>query len=81
MYGYAFSLFLVAVGALLRYAVTTSTNGFDFNVAGAILMVVGAVGLVFTFGARLLDHDEYVKPTNVIDDDPLRPVRRRRWYR
>ena len=58
MYGYAFSLFLVAVGAILEFAVTAKTNGFDFNAAGVVLMIIGIVGLLFTAAARLLWHDE-----------------------
>ena len=42
------SLFLIAVGAILRYAVTASVAGIDLDVAGLILMVVGAVGLAIS---------------------------------
>lgn len=80
--GYAFSLFLVAVGAILQYAVTGSVEGVDLDVVGVILMVLGIIGLIVTFGTHLLIHDEYAeRPTNVVEDDPLRPVRRRKWYR
>ena len=40
------SLFLIAVGAILRYAVTADISGIDLDVAGLILMIVGAAGLV-----------------------------------
>jgi Domain of unknown function (DUF6458) len=40
------SLFLIAVGAVLRYAVDATVAGFDIQTAGLILMVIGAVGLV-----------------------------------
>lgn len=40
------SLFLIAVGAILKYAVTADVAGVDLNVVGVILMVVGVVGLV-----------------------------------
>jgi hypothetical protein len=39
------SLFLIAVGAILRFAVTWHVAGIDLQTAGVILMVVGAVGL------------------------------------
>ena len=39
------SLFLIAVGAVLRFAVTVSTHGFDIHTIGVILMIVGGVGL------------------------------------
>jgi hypothetical protein len=40
------SLFLIAVGAILKYAVTAHVEGFDINTAGVVLMVVGVIGLV-----------------------------------
>jgi hypothetical protein len=40
------SLFLIAVGAILRYAVTATVAGVDVQTAGLILMVIGVVGLV-----------------------------------
>ena len=40
------SLFLFAVGAILKYAVTARVAGIDLNVVGVILMIVGIVGLV-----------------------------------
>lgn len=40
------SIILIAVGAVMAYAVTVETEGFNINTAGVILMVVGAIGLV-----------------------------------
>lgn len=40
------SLFLIAVGAILRFAVTATTSAFNIQTVGLILMIVGAVGLV-----------------------------------
>ena len=40
------SIFLVAVGAILRYAVTDSISGIDLATIGLILMIAGIVGLV-----------------------------------
>jgi membrane-bound ClpP family serine protease len=43
------SLALIALGAILKFAVTTdSTHGFNIEAAGVILMIVGALGLVIT---------------------------------
>jgi hypothetical protein len=39
------SLFLIAVGAILKYAVTEHVNGINLQNAGVILMVLGGVGL------------------------------------
>jgi len=46
--GLGVSLFLIAVGAILTWAVTATTNGIDLNVVGVILMVVGAAGLILS---------------------------------
>jgi hypothetical protein len=43
------SLFLIAVGAILRYAITDSINGIDLATVGLILLVVGVIGLVLSF--------------------------------
>jgi hypothetical protein len=42
------SLLLIAVGAILRYAVTATVSGIDLNVVGLVLMIVGIVGLVIS---------------------------------
>lgn len=42
------SLFLVAVGAILRFAVTADFAGIDIQVVGTILMVVGVVGFAIS---------------------------------
>jgi hypothetical protein len=42
------SLFLIAAGAILKYAVTTDLSGIDLQTTGVILMVVGVVGLVIS---------------------------------
>jgi hypothetical protein len=41
------ALVLLAVGAILRFAIaTTATHGIDLRAVGDILMVVGAIGLI-----------------------------------
>ena len=40
------SLFLVAVGAILRFAVTADVDWIDLETVGLILMIVGVVGLL-----------------------------------
>ena len=42
------SLFLIALGAILAWAVNGTVTGIDIRVVGAILMVVGVVGLVLS---------------------------------
>ena len=40
------SLFLIAVGAILKFAVTLNVVGIDLHTVGVILMVVGCFGLI-----------------------------------
>jgi uncharacterized membrane protein YfcA len=40
------SIFLIAVGAILRFAVNDSIQDVDLSTVGLILMIVGAIGLV-----------------------------------
>ena len=48
--GIAISIFIGAVGAILRYALTAPANqhGFDVHTGGVILMIAGAVGLLLS---------------------------------
>ena len=43
-----FSLFAIAVGAILKFAVTAQVAGISISTVGVILMVVGALGLLFS---------------------------------
>ena len=43
------SIFLIAVGAILKFAVHTHVSGVSLQTIGVILMVVGAIGLVLSF--------------------------------
>jgi signal transduction histidine kinase len=47
------SLFLIAVGAILKFAVTAQVAGVDLQVVGVILMIVGVVGLVLGLGLAM----------------------------
>ncbi|GAA2652127.1 DUF6458 family protein [Paractinoplanes durhamensis] len=42
------SIFLLAVGAILAFAVNADISGLDINVIGWILMAAGLIGLVIT---------------------------------
>lgn len=46
--GISVSLVLIAVGAVLTWAVSATASGIDLNVVGVILMVVGGIGLVLS---------------------------------
>jgi hypothetical protein len=42
------SILLIAVGAILKFAVHTSVSGLSIQTIGVILMVAGVVGLVLS---------------------------------
>jgi TRAP-type C4-dicarboxylate transport system permease small subunit len=42
------SIFLIAVGAILRYAVTADVEGINLDTAGLILMIVGVLALLLS---------------------------------
>ena len=53
--GIGVSVFLLALGAILTFAVNASVSGLDIHVIGVILMIAGAIGLAMTmlvFGRR-----------------------------
>jgi len=69
------SLVLIAIGAILKFALTTSVSGINLSTVGVILMVVGIAGLVISLvlasTARRTDHtarEDYVEPPS--GDDP-----------
>ena len=71
--GIVLSLILIAVGAILKFAVTADADGINLETAGVILMIVGAIGVVLSlvfwaswggFGGRR---------TTVVDSAPTAP--------
>lgn len=40
------SLFLIALGAILKWAISAHVSGVNLSMVGIILMVVGAIGLI-----------------------------------
>ena len=67
------SLLLIAVGAILKFAVTATLSGVDLQTIGVVLMVVGAVGLVL--GLVLSTRRRRIDVVQRTDD-PGTPVRR-----
>jgi membrane-bound ClpP family serine protease len=71
------SLVLIAIGAVLKFAVTTHVSGVSLGAIGVILMIVGAAGLLITaalLGSRRRtdviyrrDGVSYVEPADQAD--------------
>ena len=62
------SIFLIAVGAILKYAVDVSVQGIEIQTIGLILMIAGVVGLVI--GLFLLTQARGDRPA--VDDPRYR---------
>jgi hypothetical protein len=62
------SLFLIAVGAILYFAVNASVQGLEIDTVGLILMVIGAIGFLWSiivlYGAR--DRERVVPADEVV---------------
>ncbi|MEA3077284.1 MAG: hypothetical protein QOF60_2192 [Actinomycetota bacterium] len=85
--GIGVSIFLIAVGAILAFAVDVHTSGIDLNAVGVILMIVGAIGVLTSFifwdrmgfgGYRRTVTRDYVDDTPVVAAAPRRGVVRQR---
>jgi hypothetical protein len=46
--GIGVSIFLVAVGAILTFALETDADGINLDTVGIILMIVGVIGLLLS---------------------------------
>jgi hypothetical protein len=46
--GIGTSIFLIALGAILKFAVTASIAGIELATVGVILMIVGILGLLIS---------------------------------
>jgi hypothetical protein len=46
--GIGTSIFLIALGAILRYAVNADISGLEISTVGLILMIAGVLGLLIS---------------------------------
>ena len=83
----ATAIFLIAIGAILRYAITVDTDVIDIQTVGLILMIAGGAGLALSLLYELMrdggsrdrrdrDRDEYPQRSSSYEDDPTRRMRR-----
>ena len=68
--GIGFSIFLLAVGAILTFAVHATVAGIDIRVVGIILMAAGALGLVLTMVVFTPRRTRSVTATHTVDETP-----------
>ena len=76
--GIGTSIFLIALGAILRWGVADAIEGINLAVIGLILMIVGVIGLLVSlFYANLFTRDRgapgggYVERERVRDREVL----------
>ena len=67
------SIFLIAVGAILRYAVTATVAGIDIQTVGLILMIAGIIGLLI--GLFILATEQRGRDRPAVDDRRDPPYR------
>ena len=63
------SIFLIALGAILKYAVDVTVSGIEIQTIGLILMIAGVVGLVISL--FLLTQADRRRPDVYEDRDPV----------
>jgi hypothetical protein len=51
------ALLLIAVGAILRYAMTITVEGVEIDTVGLILMITGIIGLVIALAVTFMGTD------------------------
>jgi hypothetical protein len=68
--GIGFSTFLLAVGAILTFAVHATVAGIDIRVVGIVLMAAGALGLVLTMVVFTPRRTRSVTATHTVDGAP-----------
>ena len=73
--GIGVSVLLLAVGAVLAFAVHVTTNGFDINTVGVILMVVGGIGLLVALAFAGGGWGGGYRRTTYVDDGMAAPRR------
>ena len=72
--GIGTSILLIAIGAILKYAVNAEVSGLEIGTIGVILMVVGIIGLIISLLYSMIWSDRRAGTTAPVD----RPVVRER---
>jgi hypothetical protein len=64
------SIFLIALGAILAFAVTVQMEGIDLNMVGVILMVLGVIYLLLSllFWADFAPYSTRRRRERVVED-------------
>jgi hypothetical protein len=89
--GIGASVFLIALGAILTFALNIELSGLDIDAVGIILMIMGLVGLLMTLvvwgplrpGRTRVVEERPIDETQIVEERTTtypRPVQERRIY-
>lgn len=67
------SVFLIAIGAILRYAVTATVSGISIQTVGLILMLAGILGLVLSLFYLVAWRPRRAAGERVVERPPYEP--------
>jgi Domain of unknown function (DUF6458) len=62
------SIFLIALGAILKFAVTATVVGIDIQTAGLILIIVGIIGLILSLLSMMVWSDRRRNDDAVVEE-------------
>ena len=68
---FAAAIFLIAVGAILRYALNATVEGVDIDTVGLILMLAGIAGLILAFIQEAIWSDRLRRRERVVEERPV----------
>jgi hypothetical protein len=72
--GIGTSLVLIAIGAILRFAITVNGHGFNIQTIGLILMIIGGVGLLISLFWMTMWRDRRAAGTRYVERDVPPPA-------
>jgi hypothetical protein len=73
--GFGVSIFLVAAGAILAFAVNTDLQGVNIHTVGWILLIVGLIGFVLSmiFWSNWAGPGYFTRRRTYVDEGPGAP--------
>ena len=73
------SIFMIALGAILKFAVTATVAGFNIQTAGVILIIAGIIGLVVSLFLEASADRRGAREVEVVREREREPVVRERY--
>ncbi len=73
--GIGVSVFMLAVGAILAFAVNASVPNANLDLIGVILMIAGGIGLLVSLAFASSRHDDMYIEEHLVERDHSHPAR------